>query len=164
MTIKLAAGALALGFAGAALAQTQPQAAAPQKLTRAEVSQQVDAEFKALDANGDGKITKAEIQAAIEKITAKNAAELKQQQDEEFRKLDTDKNGQLSLAEFEASVKLTPKPGLADQRLQMFDANKDGVITAAEFRGPPLAQFDQVDTNKDGVISEEEIKAAAGGR
>ena len=161
--MKLAAGALAAAaLAGTAIAQTAPQGSTPPRtLTRAEVTQQVDAEFKSLDTNGDGKITKAEIQAALDKMAAATAAQLKQRQDEEFRKLDTDHNGQLSLAEYEAGVKITPKAGVADERLQAFDANKDGVITPAEFRSKPLAEFDRVDTNKDGTISEAELKAAA---
>jgi len=170
MMLKLAAGALAAAaLAGTALAQsnvtiapTKPQGTeGPRSLKRTDVVQQIDAEFKSLDTNGDGKISKAEIQAAVDKMTAATAAELKQRQDEEFRKLDTDHNGQLSLAEYEAGVKITPKAGIADQRLQAFDTNKDGVITAAEFRSKPLAEFDRVDTNKDGVISEAELKAAA---
>jgi Skp family chaperone for outer membrane proteins len=167
MTLKLATGAFAIMFAGAAFAQagTKPAAPqAPQSITRARVTAQVDAEFKRLDANGDGKINKAEIQAAVDKMTANTAAEIKKRQDEEFSKLDTDKNGQLSLAEYEAGVKITPKAGAADQRLQAFDTNKDGVITPAEFRSKPLAEFDAVDTNKDGVISEAELKAAASRR
>jgi Ca2+-binding EF-hand superfamily protein len=165
MHFRIAAGALALAFAGTALAQTAPKAAAPQQsLTRAQVTQQIDAEFKRLDANGDGKISKAEIQSAVDKMASNTAAELKKRQDEEFSKLDKDKNGQLSLAEYEAGVTIKPKAGAADQRLQVFDTNKDGVVTAAEFRSKPLAEFDRVDTNKDGVVSEAELRAAASKR
>lgn len=165
MTLKLAAGALvAAAFAGAALAQTTSKpatASAEAPPTRAELSQSIDAEFKELDANGDGKIAKAELNAAVSKRTTAAEAALKKQQEENFRKLDTDKNSQLSLAEFQAAVTIKPKTGLADQRLQQFDANKDGVVTAAEFRSPMLARFDQLDTNKDGKISAAEAKAAA---
>ena len=166
MHVKFAAGALAAAvLAGTALAQTAPKAAAaPQTVTRAQVTQQIDAEFKALDTNGDGKISKAEIQSALDKMRSNAATEIKKRQDEEFSKLDTDKNGQLSLAEYEAGVKITPKTGAADQRLQAFDANKDGVITPAEFRSKPLAEFDRVDTNKDGIVSEAEMRAAASKR
>ena len=161
MTLKLAAAALAAAVASPALAQTPPTSQAPQMVTRAQLTQQVDGEFKRLDANGDGKISKAEIQAALDKMMSNTAAELKKRQDEEFSKLDKDKNGQLSLAEYESGVKVTPKAGAADQRLQAFDANKDGVITPAEFRAKPLAEFDSLDTNKDGVVSEAEMKAAS---
>lgn len=163
MNLRLATAALATAaLAGTAFAQTAPQgSAAPRTMTRAQVTQQADAEFKSLDANGDGKISKAEIQAAIDSMAANTSAEIKKRQQEDFNKLDTDHNGQLSLAEYEAGVKITPKAGLADQRLQAFDTNKDGVITAAEFRSKPLAEFDRIDTNHDGVLSEAELKAAA---
>ena len=164
MTLKFAAAALAAAaFAGAALAQTgQKPATAPEAPpTRAEVAQNIDAEFKVYDANGDGKIGKTEIDAAFSKHTTAAEAQLKKRQQDDFNKLDTDKNGQLSLAEFQAAVTIKPKAGAADQRLQQFDANKDGAITAAEFRAPVLARFDRIDTNKDGKISEAEAKAAA---
>jgi Ca2+-binding EF-hand superfamily protein len=164
MSLKLAAGAVAAAvFTGAALAQTPPTAAPAQEqtLTRAELTQKIDGEFKAFDTNADGKIGKAEIQAAVDKMTAGAAAERKQRQEDEFRKLDTDKNGQLSLAEYQAAVKITPKAGIADQRLQALDTNKDGSISAAEFRAPMLSQFDRVDTNKDGKISAAEERAAS---
>lgn len=162
MSLRFTAGVLALAFAGAALAQTAPKAAEPPRsLTRTQVAEQIDAEFKRLDSNSDGKISKTEIQSAVDKMTSNTAAEIKKRQDEEFSKLDKDKNGQLSLAEYEAGVTIKPRAGAADQRLQVFDTNKDGVITPAEFRSKPLAEFDRVDTNKDGVVSEAEMKAAA---
>ena len=162
MTLRIAAGAFAAMFASAALAQTaQKPATAPEAPpTRAEISQNLDAEFKALDANGDGKLAKAEIDAAVDKRTVQAEGELKKRQEEAFRKLDTDRNGQLSLAEYQAAVTIKPKAGVADRRLQLFDANKDGVVSPAEFRAPVLSRFDRIDTNKDGKISEAEAKAA----
>lgn len=165
MTIRFVAGALAAAtFAGAAIGQTAPKTGAAdtgaQSLTRAELAQKVDAEFKGLDTNSDGKISKAEVEAALAKRTAETEAALKGRQEEEFRKLDTDKNGQLSLAEFQAAMTIQPKAGVADQRLKELDLNKDGTISGAEFRSPMLARFDRMDTNKDGKISEAEVRAA----
>ncbi len=42
------------------------------------------------------------------------------------------------------------------------DTNKDGKVSAAEFRAPVLAAFDRADTNKDGTISAEEQRRASG--
>ncbi|RQW45247.1 EF-hand domain-containing protein [Novosphingobium sp. LASN5T] len=44
--------------------------------------------------------------------------------------------------------------------LRMADANKDGVVTKAEYDAAVKAHFDRVDTNHDGKISKEERKAA----
>ena len=49
-----------------------------------------------------------------------------------------------------------------DQIIQMYDKNKDGKVSAEEFRAPELAKFQKVDTNHDGIASLEEIKAASG--
>ncbi|WP_292960234.1 EF-hand domain-containing protein [Novosphingobium sp. UBA1939] len=48
-------------------------------------------------------------------------------------------------------------PGMV---LRMADANKDGVVTKAEYDAAVKAHFDRVDTNHDGKISKEERKAA----
>jgi hypothetical protein len=45
--------------------------------------------------------------------------------------------------------------------LAQLDKNKDGKVTADEYRGPVLARFDSIDTNHDGVLSDAERKAAA---
>ena len=37
--------------------------------------------------------------------------------------------------------------------MAQLDANKDGTVTAAEFRALTLSQFDKLDKNKDGVLS-----------
>lgn len=49
-------------------------------------------------------------------------------------------------------------PGM--MMLHMADANKDGVVTKAEYDTAVKAHFDKVDTNHDGKISKEERKAA----
>ena len=46
--------------------------------------------------------------------------------------------------------------------MSMVDANKDGKVSAAEFRAPILGAFDRADLNKDGKITGEEAKRATG--
>ena len=164
MNSRLAAAAVAAAaLASAAGAQTAKPATAtaPKTITRAELTANIDAEFRGLDTNGDGKISTAEAQAAVGKRASEAEVELRKRQEADFRKLDTDKNGQLSLAEYEAAMSIKPNAGAATERLKMFDSNKDGVISAAEFRAPVLARFDAADANKDGIVSEAEAKAAA---
>ena len=48
------------------------------------------------------------------------------------------------------------------QLLAKFDANKNGTVSADEFRAPDLAKFNRADTNRDGVVSPAEARAAAG--
>ena len=40
------------------------------------------------------------------------------------------------------------------------DKNKDGRVSADEYRAPALARFDTADTNKDGTLSQAERQAA----
>jgi Ca2+-binding EF-hand superfamily protein len=156
----LGAGAALACASGQALAQTANAPAAPQPLARTQVVQQLDADFKTLDTNGDGKLTKAEVQAAIVKRAAEAQAMLLQRQKQDFDKLDTNKDGRLTLAEYQAGTKISAKENAADVRMAQLDTNKDGSITAAEFRAITLSQFDKLDKNKDGILQPSERPAA----
>ena len=114
----LAATGAALACASAqALAQAPVAPAAVQPLPRTQVAQKLDAEFKALDTNGDGKLTRAEVQAAIQKRAAEAEAMLLQRQKQEFDKLDTNKDGRLTLAEYQAGTTIKAKDNAADVRM-----------------------------------------------
>jgi hypothetical protein len=67
----------------------------------------------------------------------------------------------LSKAEFMAAAPQAPAtaPNGANV-LGQLDKNKDGKVSADEYRAPVLARFDALDTNHDGVISATERQAA----
>lgn len=141
------------------------------KISKAELTAALDARFTRLDANRDGKLTKED-------------RELRQKArlDQRFAALDSDKNGQISKAEFDAGHQARMerreghgKPGMHEGRRfghhghgkggmmrghGFGDADKDGVVSRAEFMAGPLAMFDKADTNKDGVVTADEMKAA----
>lgn len=158
---------LLIGAALPAIAVAQATApaapAAPQSVTRAQVSAKLDADYANLDTDHNGKVTRVEVEKRIATENTAELAALSRQRDESFRKLDANNNGSITRAEFDAVAKLpaAPTPN-ATPVLTRFDTNKDGVITAAEYRGPTLANFDSVDTNKDGTVSAAEQQAAAG--
>lgn len=154
----LAATAIIL-VPAAASAQGPASAPAAQTLTRAQLTQKIEADFKASDTNGDGKISKAEIQAALQRRATQATTAMHQQQQAEFNKLDTNKDGRLTLAEYQAGTAITLRPEAVDRRMQQLDTNKDNVVTAAEFRAVMLGEFDKLDTNKDGVLSAQEAGA-----
>jgi hypothetical protein len=145
--------------AAAAQNATAP-APGPQSLTRTTFMQKVDSSFVTVDANKDGFMDRAEIEAAeLKALTARKAA-LMRQREEIYRKLDTNKDGALSLQEFNAPVVAVAVPkGNATPVLGRLDTNKDGKISLSENRAPAMAQFDRADTNKDGALSPAEQRA-----
>ena len=143
-------------LASAASAQT---ATAQPGRTRVQVTQQLDAKFKTFDSNRDGRLSKAEIQAAETRAQQQAAAQIAKRTEESFARLDKDKNGQLSLAEFRAAA--PPVRGIsADVLLQRLDTNKDGGVTVQEFGSRTLAAFDRMDRNRDGTLTAAERQAA----
>ena len=108
---------------------------------------------KALDANGDGKISREE----FARIVAL------------FDMLDKDKNGELSQEEMgqffsavnqlatEAQNKATGGVSV-DQLFNNLDKNKDGKITPDELTDEK--KFKALDLNKDGVLTKEEVTEA----
>ena len=136
-------------------------ASAPAAPNRAAVVRNIDANFKAIDTNGDGTLSVAELAAAAGKGQQQRLAKLRARFEADFAKLDTNKDGQLSKAEFMAAapqVSATTPTGA--NLLAQLDKNKDGKVSADEFRMPVLERFDAIDTNHDGIISPAEREAA----
>jgi hypothetical protein len=101
-------------------------------------------------ANGDGKITEAEI------IMDRS---------EKFKKLDADKDGSITLQEvrmiFEAEVSDEASEGLRKRGIddlsilfiESMDANDDGQVDLVEFHRPARERFRQIDANSDGFAT-----------
>ena len=147
--------------------QTQPQAQPqqPQPQRKASASQPVsrgmflgsmDAEFRKMDADKNGTVTRAEIvdfERAISILKTRTANRAL------FAKLDLDRNGQVSQAEFARLASAPPAPNPAPT-LQRFDLNKDQAVSLVEYRTGTLANFDRMDSDKDGFVSPAEMAAA----
>jgi hypothetical protein len=115
----LAAALAATALAGVAVAQPQGRghsggpgfgllaldANADGRVTRAELDSAQSARFQAIDANRDGFATPEEFKAAREKQHAAASAEMASRR---FAALDADKNGQISKTEFEAAATARP--------------------------------------------------------
>jgi hypothetical protein len=126
-----------------------------QPIPRAQFLAQMDSQFRQIDADKNGQLTRTEIEQHLQQSAA---AEAKARNRAQFADLDINKNGQLSPAEF---AKLTPPvaAGNAGPMLSREDINRDSQISLIEHRSATLGNFDRVDTDKDGVVTPVEMKA-----
>ncbi|MBN8525932.1 MAG: EF-hand domain-containing protein [Planctomycetes bacterium] len=120
--------------------------------------------FQKADADKDGKVTLAELTAALE-------GRMKAERASMFERMDANHDGNVSKEEFLAFEPPAP-PGEDGQKKrragpdpeEMFkrmDRNGDGAITQDELpRKQAKDHFEDADANGDGVLSKEEIQAA----
>ena len=151
MTAVLAAS-VALGSGLPALAQGAPPAAPMAGAGGPDGSAPVwlQFDFKAFDKDGDGKVTRAEVQAG---------------RAERVKAVDADGDGLLSAEEMIAADLVREKVRVEDRvkaRIAAQDADGDGKLSAAELMVPPGAArlFDRIDADNDGAVTEAELTQA----
>jgi hypothetical protein len=104
--------------------------------------------MKAVDTNGDGDISKEEIQAF--RTTMFNAA-------------DANQDGALTLDEMILHHDTMEAQRKAERQARMFeelDTDGNGTVSAAEFAARPMRGMERFDTDGDGTVSDEEREAA----
>jgi Ca2+-binding EF-hand superfamily protein len=97
--------------------------------------------FDSFDANGDGRLTQAEI------------VEVRQSRLEEF---DADGDGSLTLEEYQALWLDAMRERMVD-RFQAHDADGDGLVTVEEFSEPFDRMVTRFDENGDGELTMDEV-------
>ncbi|MFP4379937.1 MAG: EF-hand domain-containing protein [Candidatus Sumerlaeia bacterium] len=107
--------------------------------------------LKRADANEDGTITKEEFTQSL---------------DEVFNRFDKNQDGVIDATELEnsrpnrmAGEAGEGRPDLGEMLMGRMDANEDGKIAAAEWKGPE-ERFKQMDVNQDGEVDAAEIEDA----
>lgn len=131
--------------------------------------EQIDKVFKAMDINGDGKLSKEEIKLGYGEYFGRNLSD--EEIDEMFAKVDTDNSGEIDYSEFVVAT-MDEKNLLSNNKLQtafkMFDKDGGGTISTEEIKqvlsfGQNLDEevvnqiIKQVDANGDGEINFEEF-------
>ena len=148
--LSLSAAALLL-IAGPALAAPDDTMATPAKPAR--TSSAVPRGLMRYDTNKDGAVDRAEWKAA---------------QEARFKQLDANGDGKLTQDELFARTPAIGNSVLPTDRqaqrqstyFQLLDADKDGVVTLAEFMAQADRNFARCDINKDGRIDTAECRQA----
>lgn len=139
-------------------------------LTKQE-KEKIDAIFRAMDTNCDGKLSKSEIQSGYKEHFGRDLGE--EEVDAIFARVDTDYSGAIDYSEFVAAT-TNEKSFISQNRLKSafkaFDKDGNGQISAEEIKqilgfGHPGGLdeetvdkiIQQVDENGDGEISYEEF-------
>ena len=152
---RITVTAIALAIPAALCAQAPAQPAAPPSIPRTQFIVDMDSQFRKMDADKNGLLTRVEIEQ-YQKLQALAQAQSRNRQ--LFAQLDSDKNGQLSPAEFARVA--TPAPAAnAQPILARMDGNKDQQVSLVEHRTATVANFDRLDTDKDGYVTAAEMKA-----
>ena len=179
MRKTIIAGVAAAALAGAAAAQTAappPRGEArPHRLagdadrdgrvTQAEFVDGRVARLTAMDANGDGAVSREEMQAAGQARRAERA-------DQRFARLDADSNGAVSRTEFDAGLAAHGARGPRAERAGRGggrhgpmrpgarDKAERGPVVIADARARLTEQFARLDANRDGMATADEQRAA----
>ena len=180
LTLSLIAGAAAIAVGGVAYAQ--PAQAPQREMTRSAAAQRADKMFDRLDANHDGKLDQADREArqklrfdrldtnhdgqvSYAEFTAARA-NFDQARKDRFAQRGERAGGQdASQGEHRLAHRGFGRGGFRGRggsmgMMRMADADKDGVITKAEFQTAALQRFDRLDANHDGTVTSDEAKAA----
>src|SRR6476620_9432235 len=127
----------AVPVAGQATRSPQPAPSQGQPLPRAQFLTNMDVEFKRMDADRDGALSKKEIE---DYQTSQIIAAAEARKRALFAAMDSDHNGVLSPAEFMRLPSNERAPNGAAM-IQQFDANHDNRISQIEYRTRTLANF-----------------------
>ena len=104
------------------------------------------AHFEQMDANGDGALTQAEVDA----FRAQRASAM-----------DANGDGVVSFEEAKAARE-AKREERARARFNRQDANGDGVVTVDEIGGRAAKMFERLDANGDGVVTRDELPRRGG--
>ncbi|MDQ3078273.1 MAG: hypothetical protein M3Q83_05460 [Pseudomonadota bacterium] len=149
LTLAVVAASLVAGAA--------PPPPSAQPLTRAAFIATMDGQYRVIDGNKDGIVTSAEIDQHQQRLAIGSATSRARAS---FARIDTDRNGQVSPDEFVRANLASLKKADSAAILTRLDTNRDKRVTLVEYRVLTLAGFDRIDADKDGVLTAAEQRAS----
>lgn len=111
---------------------------------------QIDAQFKAMDADGDGRLSPDEHAVGAKRM---------------FDTMDANKDGTVTIAEMDAVHKNIPGKEAKSsdlssvEKIKAVDTNGDGQLSAEEHAAGSRKMFGKMDTDRDGFLSRAELTA-----
>lgn len=120
-------------------------------VTRAEINAQAAERFARIDANRDGFVTQAEMTAHHETMRAQMATKMKER---------ADQGGDRAEKRAERMEKRADRMEKRGNPFAKRDANSDGRISLAEFQAGGARMIERFDADKNGVVTKEEMSKA----
>jgi Ca2+-binding EF-hand superfamily protein len=168
--LGLGGGSVALAHGGLHGPFARIDADGDGKVTLAEMQKMAGDHFAQVDANKDGRVTKEELASFGEQMRSKHEGDRSARMDERFAERDTNKDGKLSRQEVQR---------MPDQFFARVDTNKDGFLSKEElaagkqamhehaggwFAHRVEAEFTRADANNDGAVDSKELQTAVATR
>lgn len=120
-------------------------------ITRAEIDAQAAERFARIDADRDGFVTQAEMKTHHDAMRAQMAAKMKER---------ADKGGERAERRMERMEKRGERMAKRGDHFAKRDANGDGRISLAEFQAGGGKMIERFDADKNGVVTKEEMAKA----
>ena len=126
-------------------------------VTRDAFVEAVDKRFVTIDANGNGALDTAELDAAQQRIVERLQDRRRNIARANFAAADANGDGAVTLEEWESAALRAPlRVWTGAQLLRSLDADSDGAVSLDEYRASQLDQFDARDGDGDGMIGDGE--------